>query len=331
MIKNGVRISVISPSIRPQYLNITQECLERQTFQDFEWLVDIDLRNNGYQLPKALNRLLKRSKGEIIVMLQDCITVDDNFLQHVVDTYTGDFVTYPLGKKNGDNIDWDWRKGNNNIIQPQEWEADLAVAPRKAFFDIGGYDETYCDGWSWENVEVAYRAKAAGYNFICDNRVSGVAIDHDKEVENPFRNKKPNNDWRARNTQVLCATGDFKLPYLYEDLIMNDGEIADRYSILLLKKERLQDENIMGEFKVFHELVLAKPHLHEGVQELYKENGLIWDLESDIRRGKEAELGLEEVGRRAIQIRDHNKNRIAIKNKINVNWFKEVKVNHASQ
>lgn len=295
-------------------------------------MVDIDLRNYGYQLPKSLNRLLKRSKGEIIVMLQDCIEIPDNFLETIVKEYDGSFTTYPVGKRNGDSIDWDWRTNNNREIQPYEWEADLAVAPRKAFFDVGGYDETFCDGWSWENVEIAYRVNVAGYKFKCSNSVSGVAIDHDKEIENPFRNKKPNNDWRARNTQTLCNAGDFKLNYLYDDLLMNDGEIADRYSILFLKKERLADNSdINGEFEVFSKLVEAKPHLHKNIDELIKENGLVWDLESDIRKGREGELGLEEVGRRAIKIRDHNKNRILIKNRINDNWFKEVKVDHTSQ
>jgi len=57
-------------------------------------------------------------------------------------------------------------------------------------------------------------------------------------------------------------------------------------------------------------------------------------LESDIRGGKENLLGLEEVGRRAIMIRDLNKKRVALRNKIIEETgigFKDVKVNHASE
>lgn len=58
-------------------------------------------------------------------------------------------------------------------------------------------------------------------------------------------------------------------------------------------------------------------------------------LEADLRAGKEAELGLEEVGRRAIQIRNLNRERIALKNALNERLdpesFPEVKVNHASE
>lgn len=212
------RISVLTPSIRPEYLDITYKCLKAQTFKDFEWLVEIDLPSDKFLLPKALNKMLARAKGEIIVMLQDCIDIPQGFLQHVVDTYNGDFVTYAIGKvKNKDfmgPVEFDWRNGESRKIDPWEWEADLASAPKKAFFDIGGYDEEFCNGWSWDNVEVGHRANAAGYRFRCDNRVYGLAVDHDKIIEHPFRNKLPNNDARARNTEVLCRIGDYKKEYL---------------------------------------------------------------------------------------------------------------------
>jgi len=57
-------------------------------------------------------------------------------------------------------------------------------------------------------------------------------------------------------------------------------------------------------------------------------------LEADIRQGKEAELGLEEVGRRALQIRDINKERVALKNALKdifKDGFKDVKVKHRSE
>jgi hypothetical protein len=69
------------------------------------------------------------------------------------------------------------------------------------------------------------------------------------------------------------------------------------------------------------------------VDKLYNINGEIWNLESDIRKGREKELGLEEVGRRAILIREWNKKRVAIKNQmvdLFEEGFKDIKVNHGS-
>jgi hypothetical protein len=67
---------------------------------------------------------------------------------------------------------------------------------------------------------------------------------------------------------------------------------------------------------------------------LYVINGKIWDLEADIRQGKEGILGLEEVGRRALAIRDFNGERIRLKNEITElvgEKYKEIKIDHASQ
>ena len=112
---------------------------------------------------------------------------------------------------------------------------------------------------------------------------------------------------------------------------MSLGEIADRYSIIKLKSERT-DVDCKEEFDTLKN-ELNGDEIYTYVDQLYKVNGRIWDLESDIRKGKEGELGLEEVGRRAIMIRDFNKERINIKNTINTIYktgFIEKKINHAS-
>ena len=112
---------------------------------------------------------------------------------------------------------------------------------------------------------------------------------------------------------------------------MSLGEIADRYSIIKLKSERT-DVDCKEEFDTLKN-ELNGDEIYTYVDQLYEVNGRIWDLESDIRKGKEGELGLEEVGRRAIMIRDFNKERINIKNIINTIYktgFIEKKINHAS-
>lgn len=114
---------------------------------------------------------------------------------------------------------------------------------------------------------------------------------------------------------------------------MQIGEIADRYSILLLKLERT-DLDITQELMQYRDAIRTYGNINKWVEELKTINGRIWDLESDIRKGKEGELGLAEVGRRALRIRDINNERVACKNKITAFYgegFKEIKHNHASQ
>ena len=120
-------------------------------------------------------------------------------------------------------------------------------------------------------------------------------------------------------------------------------EAMDKLSILTLKLERLPND--------VNRAMVEKEHaFYKKVIDLYKEegvdvkdewlagmidiNGQCWDLEAAIRQGRDSELGLEEVGRRTIILRDLNKIRIERKNKIasdvGLDFF-EIKVDHASQ
>jgi hypothetical protein len=118
---------------------------------------------------------------------------------------------------------------------------------------------------------------------------------------------------------------------------MPAAEIVDRLSILLLKCERAGDSHLREFFEYARAILLEEdlPGLSTKIaflRELYMANGEIWDLESDIRSDREAELGLEEVGRRAIQIRGKNRKRISLKNDLSLQLGDhiETKVDHGS-
>jgi len=111
------------------------------------------------------------------------------------------------------------------------------------------------------------------------------------------------------------------------------SDILDRLSILMLKRER-GGADCDGEINDFmNALKDYEIDKKKWLKKLYLVNGKIWDLESDIRSGKEGLLGLEEVGRRALLVRDLNKKRIEIKNEIVKTvgiGHVEQKINHAS-
>lgn len=122
------------------------------------------------------------------------------------------------------------------------------------------------------------------------------------------------------------------------------AEIADRYSILRLKTERidrLTPDQIMNEkpslereFALYGQAIeefrQKGVDVSDEVQELYEINARTWDMESDIRQGKEDILGLAEVGRRYIFLRKFNsKERTDVRNQIaekSKTGFKEVKI-----
>jgi phage gp16-like protein len=120
-------------------------------------------------------------------------------------------------------------------------------------------------------------------------------------------------------------------------------ELIDRISILKLKIERIPNEKseLIKEYEDYTEAikkyVIKGICTNKGVEQWYKQlyeiNKTIWDLEADIRKGKEGELGLEEVGRRAIKIRENNGKRVRIKSLIvekTGSGYKDIKINHAS-
>jgi len=112
------------------------------------------------------------------------------------------------------------------------------------------------------------------------------------------------------------------------------SEIIDRLSILTLKSVRLPaNERVAlerGRFVVAStEFGVDGQTLWQWLQEQTEINGRIWDLEAELRQG----LGLEEIGRRAIQIRELNRERIRRKNEIarKMGEFEETKVDHVSE
>lgn len=122
---------------------------------------------------------------------------------------------------------------------------------------------------------------------------------------------------------------------------MQVSDIMDRMSILQLKEERLGSKLVeCADYREWYHAytssldVVLEEKLDSLLVELYIVNGKIWDLEADIRQGKEGLLGLEEVGRRALAIRDYNGTRIQLKNEISSllkEKYKEIKIDHASQ
>lgn len=56
--------------------------------------------------------------------------------------------------------------------------------------------------------------------------------------------------------------------------------------------------------------------IQDKLDQMYDIHNNIWLLESELKTGREAELDLAEIGRRAIAIRNWNNKRIAIKNSI---------------
>ena len=121
------------------------------------------------------------------------------------------------------------------------------------------------------------------------------------------------------------------------------GELADSYTILSLKYHNGSQLSIEDSYNVQMQFEAHETEIHSHplysiikglVRDLYQINKEIWELESIIRQGLDNTITLEEVGRTALEIRNKNKKRVELKNKISSleegKIGKEIKINHAS-
>ena len=111
-------------------------------------------------------------------------------------------------------------------------------------------------------------------------------------------------------------------------------ELFDRLAIAEIKWARTQSNQeelkwYQDQVKSFDLTLIQAP-----LNTLKDIHNTIWGLEAELKSGREVELSLEEIGRRAILIRDWNNKRIAIKNIIADLLecsVKEIKQDHLSE
>ena len=113
-------------------------------------------------------------------------------------------------------------------------------------------------------------------------------------------------------------------------------ELIDRYTIAMVKfcKTNGQNQEELNYYKVQVDQ-LSLSQISDDIKRLQHIHEQIWLLESELKSGRENELPLEEIGRRAIVIRNWNNQRIAVKNRIadvlGKDLVREIKRNHLSE
>jgi len=118
-------------------------------------------------------------------------------------------------------------------------------------------------------------------------------------------------------------------------------ELIDRLCIARVKYERIngvnQDELDWYEERYSEMIQNLSPtqlsQLKSDIEEITRIHNGIWDLEWQLKSGVEHLLPMDEIGRRAIAIRDLNNQRITFKNSIAALFglkLREIKTDHLS-
>ena len=202
-----MKISIVTPTLRPNSLEMNHKCLERQTFKSYEWLVVSPYEykhaiwipepekkeGNYYNLNAAWNAAFKVAKGDLIISIVDLLYFLPDTLERLWGHYqankkscislTGNqYDRIENGKPEG--LVWtDPRVKDNQTfyeIPPYDLELCIASLPKKGIFDVGGMDEEYDKSPAWSEKELACRMAAIGYKCYIDTTIEYRALHHER-------------------------------------------------------------------------------------------------------------------------------------------------------
>ena len=216
------KITVITPTVRPEGLNLVQKALEQQEFTNFDWIVcstenphtwatwiPNPKKNEGdyWAIYKAYNAMIRQADSELIVSWQDFTYAKPDTLERLWFHYQNDpkSIVGAVGNKY-QNDKWlvkTWQdpreKGFDfHEVLPQEVEYNLCSFPREAVYAAGGFDESLDQYSSVCGLDFSMRlAIIGGYKFFLDQSIKSYSTEHgrlkDWEENEPF-----NGPWQKK-------------------------------------------------------------------------------------------------------------------------------------
>lgn len=204
-------ISIISPTVRPEGLEMVSKSLKRQTNKDFEWIiitpnpdkvVGLDAivlqdppkeEGDYWTFNKAMNNAVEKAKGELIVSIQDYTGFLPEglakFWYFFENGYEKALVSGVGDKYNeaGQRVWSDPRKrtdqGTFYECYPNDIEFNYCSVPKQAFYEVGGMDE-YLDKFAgMDHISLQERLDAVGYKFYLDQTNESKSLVHDRLPE----------------------------------------------------------------------------------------------------------------------------------------------------
>lgn len=232
------KISIITPTIRKDGLDIVWQGLISQTFQDFEWLIcspfdpeipaarwiKDDFQGGFWTLNRAYNRLFKEAKGRLIVSLQDWIWVSPIGLEKFWEAHKQHKQAIISGV--GDQYErvGEWGKPEVKIWNdPRKtdkygsfyeciWndaEFNWCAIPREAVFDAGGMDEALdFKGFGGDQLQLCERLNDLGYRFYLDQTNESFTVRHNRDASGG--EKKWNDNYVLFNGEYELRKNELK-------------------------------------------------------------------------------------------------------------------------
>ena len=134
----------------------------------YSWIKSIKApdKTRASNLNASLNEGLRHIDTDYVIFYQDFIDLPRDCFEKLID-FSGEskFVTTATINADGSNDSRYIGADLPRPIRPEEWEANVAIAPMKIIRELGGFWEDLDNGWSWDNVHLAQRAAMLGCRF----------------------------------------------------------------------------------------------------------------------------------------------------------------------
>lgn len=207
-------ISVVTPTIRKEGLEIVKKSLEGQLWKSFEWIIgspfDPEIKSDKFKikwvkddfaggfwsLNRIYNKMFKECGGEVIVSLQDWIHIPPRGLAAFLE------ALHEVGEPAiisgvGDQYErlnefgkpevkiWsDPRKNDKGLYEcyPNDAEWNWCAFPKKFIYDVGGMDEQLDFlGVGGDQFQVGERWDTMGKKFYLDQSNESFTLRHGRE------------------------------------------------------------------------------------------------------------------------------------------------------
>lgn len=194
--------SVLTVSKRTGWEIDAIRCMEQQTIKPYEWIIVSEclgeviggFTTSNYaivaipapeqirasNLNASLNEGLQHISTDYVIFYQDFIDLPKDCFEKLISLATPEtFVTTCTPNYDGTDDARYTGLDTPRTCRPEEWEANVAIAPMSVLRELGGFEEELDNGWAWDNVNVAERAAMLGCNFIIDESNRPKLLPHE--------------------------------------------------------------------------------------------------------------------------------------------------------
>lgn len=167
----------------------------------------INQKNYGFIV--SVNKLFKEAIGDIVVLLNNDVFVEKDFLKPLLKHFQDKdvFAVNCHEKGEGPSITF-WKDGyfqfdrgiEKNELQESGWASGGSAAfSKKIWNELKGFDKLYAPFY-WEDLDISYRAKQSGYKILWEP-ASCVYHQHETTISKSFNKRYV--DWIKQRNQLL--------------------------------------------------------------------------------------------------------------------------------